>query len=117
MKLINDTGGNKMAKIISGADFDAEVLQSDVPVLVDFFATWCGPCKMLAPTLDELSSEYEGRAKVLKLDVDENGEIAKNKYNVRSVPTLLFFKGGQVADTVVGLAGKADLADKINALL
>ncbi|MCL2702340.1 MAG: thioredoxin [Defluviitaleaceae bacterium] len=105
-----------MAKIISSAEFDAEVLKSDVPVLVDFYAEWCGPCKMIAPALDELAADYQGRAKVIKIDVDRSGELAKS-YGVRSVPMLLFFKGGRVAETQVGAVGKADLAAKINRLL
>ena len=105
-----------MAKIISAAEFESEVINSSVPVLVDFFATWCGPCKIIAPALDELSTEYEGRAKILKVDVDESGDLAKS-YSVRSVPSLLFFKDGAVANTLVGAIPKTDLADAINALL
>ena len=105
-----------MAKIITSAEFEAEVLKSGIPVMVDFFATWCGPCKMIAPALDELAAEYEGRAKVVKVDVDQNGELAKT-YKVRSVPTILYFKEGKIADTQIGASSKQDMAGKIDALL
>jgi thioredoxin 1 len=85
--------------------FDAEVLQSPVPVLVDFWAEWCGPCRMIGPMLDQIADETTGQAKVVKVNVDECRDLAL-RYQVRSIPMLLFFKGGQVADTVVG-AGTA----------
>ena len=107
-----------MVKEITSAEFDNEVLRSEVPVLVDFFATWCGPCKMIAPTLEELSADYEGRAKIVKIDVDQNGELVKRKeYGVRSVPTLIFFKDGKIAETMAGARGKADLAEAFDRLL
>ena len=94
------------------ADFDAAVLQSAEPVLVDFWAPWCGPCKMIAPALDELAETYAGRAKVVKVDVDQNQATAI-KYHVRSIPMLLLFKGGQVQATQIGAVGKAQLAQLI----
>jgi thioredoxin 1 len=90
-------------------DFDQHVTQSDVPVLVDFWATWCGPCKMIAPVLDEIADDYAGRAKVVKVDVDHNRATAM-KFHIRSIPTLLVFKGGQVQATEIGAVGKARLA-------
>ncbi|MBM3785435.1 MAG: thioredoxin [Acidobacteria bacterium] len=96
------------------ASWDADVLQSDKPVLVDFWATWCGPCRMIAPTVDALADEYAGRVKIGKLDVDSNPE-APGRYGVRGIPTLLVFKGGQVVAQKVGAAGKADLQALIDA--
>lgn len=89
------------AAAVSTADFDAQVLQSEMPVLVDFWAVWCGPCRAIAPAVDAVAQEYSGRAKVLKLDVDENPEIA-GRYGVQSIPTLLIFKGGQKVGELVG---------------
>ena len=98
------------------ADFDAAVLQSAEPVLVDFWAPWCGPCKMIAPALDELAQTYAGRAKVVKVDVDQNQATAI-KYHVRSIPMLLVFKDGQVHGTQIGAVGKAQLAQLIDKAL
>ena len=98
------------------ADFDSQVLQSEEPVLVDFWAQWCGPCKMIAPALDELASTYAGRAKVVKVDIDQNRNIAM-KYHVRSIPTLLLFKNGQVQATQIGAVGKAQLAQMLDKAL
>lgn len=98
------------------ADFDATVLQSDEPVLVDFWAQWCGPCKMIAPALDELAESYAGRAKVVKIDIDQNRATAM-KYHVRSIPMLLLFKGGQVQATQIGAVGKAQLGQMIEKAL
>ena len=98
------------------ADFDSVVLQSDQPVLVDFWAQWCGPCKMIAPALDELATAYDGRAKIVKVDIDQNRNTAM-KYHVRSIPTLLLFKGGQVQATQIGAVGKAQLAQMLDKAL
>ena len=95
-------------------NFSTEVLQSDKPVLVDFWAVWCGPCKMIAPIVEELAGEYEGKAKVGKLDVDNNQESAI-KYGVRSIPTVLIFKGGKVVDTIIGAVPKIHLIQKLEA--
>jgi thioredoxin 1 len=86
------------------ARFDADVLQADVPVLVDFWATWCGPCRAIAPLLEPLARSFEGRAKVIKVDVDSNPEISV-RYGIRGIPTLLVFKGGEVVDQIVGNPG------------
>ncbi|MCL2407708.1 MAG: thioredoxin [Defluviitaleaceae bacterium] len=105
-----------MAKIITTAEFTAEVLESNVPVLVDFYADWCGPCKMLAPTLDELAADFEGRAKIVKINVDNDKPLAQ-EYGVRSIPALKFFKDGKVVEEHVGMLPKPDLAEKLNNIL
>ena len=86
--------------------FDQDVLKSDVPVLVDFWAEWCGPCRMMAPTVEAIATDYAGRLKVGKLNVDEHGNTAM-RYNIRGIPTLLLFKNGQVVEQVVGAVGKS----------
>ncbi|MGI6077621.1 MAG: thioredoxin [Fastidiosipilaceae bacterium] len=93
---------------VNSSNFDSEVLQSDVPVLVDFFAEWCGPCKMMSPILDELANEVGAKAKVAKINVDENPELSQ-QFNVMSVPTLYVVKNGEVVNKVIGARPKAEL--------
>jgi thioredoxin 1 len=97
---------------VTDATFDEEVLNSDVPVLVDFWAEWCGPCKMIAPVLDEIATEYAGKLKIAKVDVDANPDIPP-KFGIRGIPTLIVFKGGNVEATKVGALSKSQLTDFI----
>jgi thioredoxin 1 len=101
---------------VTDANFKDEVLNSDKPVLVDFWAEWCGPCKMIAPAVAELANEYEGRAKICKLDVDGNNRTAF-EYGIRSIPSLLIFKNGKVVEQIVGAVPKQKLKEKLEANL
>ena len=97
---------------ITDANFQKEVLESSVPVLVDFWAVWCGPCKMIAPVVEEIASEYDGKLKVGKVDVDNNPEVPL-KFGIRSIPTLMIFKGGKVVEQIIGAVPKRNLLDKV----
>ena len=107
---------NKQYTTLTDANFQKEVLENSQPVLVDFWADWCGPCHMVAPAIEELAADFEGRAKVGKLDVDANGKIA-GQYGIRSIPAILLFKDGQVVDQVIGVAPKSELTNKLNGLI
>ena len=105
-----------MALEITDATFEEVVLKSDKPVMVDFWAAWCGPCRMVGPIIDELSSEYEGKAVVAKMDVDQNQEFAA-KYGVRNIPTVLLFKDGEMVNRQVGVAQKETYKEAIDSVL
>jgi thioredoxin 1 len=98
---------------LEDSTFEREVLKSETPVLVDFWATWCGPCKAIAPAVDDIAREYKGKLKVGKLDIDSHQQVPQ-KYGIRSIPTLLVFKGGRVVDTIVGAVPKSKLVDAVN---
>ena len=107
---------NEKVLHVGKADFDAKVLQADQPSLVDFWAPWCFPCRMIAPTIEELANDYDGRVIVAKVNTDEHGEIAQS-YGIQGIPTMILFKGGQEVDRITGAVPKQALVAKLDALL
>jgi thioredoxin 1 len=101
---------------LSDSTFDTEVVKADKPVLVDFWAPWCGPCRMLSPLVDELAKEYDGKIKVGKINTDDNAQVA-TQFRISAIPTLLFFKGGKVIDQLVGVHPKTEIKKRLDALL
>ena len=101
---------------VSDAEFEKQVLQSETPVMVDFWAAWCGPCRALAPVVDAVAEEYQGKLKVMKMDVDRNN-MTPGRYGIRGIPALLIFKGGKVADQIVGYAPREVIEEKLNRVL
>lgn len=104
------------ALAVTQTDFDSVILHSDKPAVVDFWAVWCGPCRIVAPIMEELAGEYDGKAVIAKLDVDSNREVA-TRYGIQAIPTMLFFKGGEIVDRIVGASDKRTIAGKIDGLL
>ncbi|MDP3453657.1 MAG: thioredoxin [Bacteroidales bacterium] len=105
-----------MAIAVNDSNFNEIVIKSDKPVVIDFWATWCGPCRMISPIIDELAAEYEGKAVIAKCDVDSSEEVPV-KYGIRNIPTILFFKNGELKDKIVGSTTKSAIVSKINELM
>ncbi len=101
---------------VSDETFDAEIMKSELPAMVDFWAEWCGPCRMVGPVVEELAAQYKGKIKVAKMDVDKNRQTPA-KFGIRNIPTLIFFKGGQVAQTIIGAQPKSAIEDELKKLL
>lgn len=101
---------------VSDETFDAEIINSELPVMVDFWAEWCGPCRMVSPVVEELAKEYEGKIKVAKMDVDQNRQTPA-RFGIRNIPTLIFFKGGDVAQTIIGAQPKSSIEEQLKKLL
>ncbi|HEX7878243.1 MAG TPA: thioredoxin [Candidatus Eisenbacteria bacterium] len=104
------------AQEVTEATFDSEVLKSSIPVMVDFWAVWCGPCKMIGPIIEDLAAAYDGQVKVVKVDIDSNQNLA-TKYSIRSIPTILFFKNGNVVDQVVGASPRAEFERRLKTVI
>ncbi len=101
---------------VSDENFEQEIINSDLPALVDFWAAWCGPCRMVSPVVEELAKDYEGKLKVAKMDVDQNRQTPA-RFGIRNIPTLIFFKGGEVAQTIIGAQPKSAIEEEIKKLL
>jgi len=101
---------------VSDSSFESEIIKSDLPAMVDFWAEWCGPCKMVGPVVEELAGEYQGKIKIAKMDVDQNRETPA-KFGIRNIPTLILFKGGEVVKTIIGAQPKSSIDDELKKLL
>lgn len=101
---------------VTDENFEAEIMNSDLPALVDFWAEWCGPCRMVSPVVEELANDYKGKVKVAKMDVDKNRETP-TRFGIRNIPTLIFFKGGEVTQTIIGVQPKSQIEEEIKKLL